>query len=154
MTIYTPDIDRSRVNGVCQKKYAVIVFIYGFDNSIYQMSTFSKWNDKHHLFNGELIPTFETIFIMFNYRQRVFSSFYLDGVYPGNLLLFDQNLALQWASEYIGEFCGDTGRVALNGHSHGAFSTELHLISKLSNKLINAAIVQSSPGFFRVCKST
>lgn len=150
MTIYTPDIERSKVNGVCQNKYAVIVYIYGFDNSIFRMSPFSKWDDKHHLYNAELIPTFDTIFIMFNYRQRQFASLFLDGVYPGNLLLFDQNLVLRWASEHIDDFCGDKERITLNGQSYGGYATELHLISKLSNKIINTAIVQSSPGFFKV----
>ena len=150
MTIYTPDIERSKVNGVCRKKFAVIVYITGAEGSIFRMSLFSKWNEQHHLYNGELFPTFETIFLMFNYRQRAFSSLYLDDVYPGNLPLFDQNLALQWTSEYIGDFCGDNQRITLNGHSFGAFSTQLHLISKLSNRMINTAIVQSSPGFFKV----
>ena len=154
MTIYTPDIERSKVHGVCQEKYAVIVYIYGKDNSIFRMSSFSNLNDKHHLYNAELIATFDTIFIMFNYRQNQFSSLYLDGVYPGNLMLFDQNLVLQWTRQYIDAFCGDSGRVTLNGHSLGGYAIQLHLISKLSNQLVKTAILQSPSGLFKVGKST
>ena len=150
LNMWTPDLEASKVNGVCRKKYAVIIYLFGFDNSIFRMSPFSRWDDKRHLYNAELIPTFETIFIILNYRQRLFSSFYLHEAYPGNLLLFDQNLALQWTRQHIDAFCGDTERLTLNGQSHGAFATELHLISKISNRLFSTAIVQSSPGFFKV----
>lgn len=61
LNVWTPDIEKSKANGTCQKKYAVIVYIYGYDSSIYQMSSLAKWNEKHHFYNAERIATFDTI---------------------------------------------------------------------------------------------
>ncbi|KAK7086771.1 Carboxylesterase 5A [Halocaridina rubra] len=66
-----------------------------------------------------------------------------DSVLPGNLGLKDQNLALRWIQENIRDFGGNPKKVTLFGHSAGAASVHLHLMSPYSAGLFQQAILQS-----------
>ena len=51
---------------------------------------------------------------------------------PGNLGLWDQNMALHWVQNNIGKFGGDPTHVTLMGHGSGAASVSMHMISPAS----------------------
>ncbi|XP_074034306.1 esterase FE4 [Leptinotarsa decemlineata] len=67
-----------------------------------------------------------------------------DGVFPANISLKDQNLALKWIQRNIIYFGGDPSKVTLVGHSSGAVSVGFHVISEKSKGLLSGAILQSS----------
>ena len=58
-----------------------------------------------------------------------------DAASRGNYGMLDQRLALQFIQENIGRFSGDSNKVTIGGHSAGAFSVGLHLVSPLSQGL-------------------
>jgi para-nitrobenzyl esterase len=62
----------------------------------------------------------------------------------GNYHHQDQQLALQWVRENIGEFNGDKGNVTLFGESAGGNDVCRHLSSRQSDGLFHRAILQSS----------
>lgn len=51
---------------------------------------------------------------------------------PGNLGLWDQNMALRWVQNNIGKFGGDPSHVTLMGHGSGAASVSMHMVSPAS----------------------
>ena len=51
---------------------------------------------------------------------------------PGNLGLWDQNMALRWVQENIGKFGGDPTKVTLMGHGSGAASVSMHMVATAS----------------------
>jgi esterase, putative (fragment) len=58
-----------------------------------------------------------------------------DEIAPGNLGLYDQNLALQWVKRNIAQFNGDPDDITLFGQGAGAACVFFHLISPLSKGL-------------------
>ncbi|XP_033120785.1 cAMP-regulated D2 protein-like [Anneissia japonica] len=77
-------------------------------------------------------------------RALGFAVFGEDGV-DGNLGFIDQQFALQFVRDNIGNFGGDSDKVTLFGQSAGAQSVSLHLVSNSSNHLFHRAIIQSNP---------
>jgi len=67
----------------------------------------------------------------------------------GNYGLMDQELALQWVQDNIGEFNGDKTKVQVFGQSAGGMSIEAHLMREkdrpADKKLFNSAVLHSSP---------
>lgn len=55
----------------------------------------------------------------------------------------DQVLALKWISANIEHFGGDRDNIVLFGHSSGASSVNLHMISPQTNNLFQKAIMMS-----------
>ncbi|KAK7486054.1 hypothetical protein BaRGS_00022663 [Batillaria attramentaria] len=66
-----------------------------------------------------------------------------DDTLPGNLGLWDQNLALRWVKDNIRAFGGDDEVVTLFGESAGSWSTGLQIVSPYSKGLFHRAILQS-----------
>jgi para-nitrobenzyl esterase len=62
----------------------------------------------------------------------------------GNYGLLDQQAALQWVRDNIGEFGGDPDNVAIAGTSAGGQSVGLQLVSLGSAGLFHRAIIQSA----------
>ncbi|KAK7463168.1 hypothetical protein BaRGS_00038227 [Batillaria attramentaria] len=66
-----------------------------------------------------------------------------DDTLPGNLGLWDQNLALRWVKDNIRAFGGDPEVVTLFGESAGSWSTGLQIVSPYFKGLFHRAILQS-----------
>lgn len=56
----------------------------------------------------------------------------LSGVTRGNFGLMDQVAALHWIQENIKEFAGDPQNVTMIGHSHGAVSVNLLMLTPMA----------------------
>jgi len=92
-----------------------------------------------HYFMDEAV-----VLVTLNYRLSALGFLSTgDSSAPGNYGLLDQRLALQWVQDNIADFGGDPGRVTLFGHSAGAISVGLHVLSPLSRGLFHRAISMS-----------
>lgn len=88
------------------------------------------------------------IFVSFNYRVNVFGFFAhpaLDeeGHDFANYGFMDQQLALKWVQQNIGNFGGDPDNVTIFGESAGGMSVLFHMASPRSKGLFHKGIVQS-----------
>ncbi len=63
----------------------------------------------------------------------------------GNYGLADQQAALRWVRDHIGDFGGDPRKVTIAGESAGGMSVCDHLVAPGSAGLFRAAIIQSAP---------
>jgi len=68
-----------------------------------------------------------------------------DGASAGNYGFADQQAALRWVHDNIGDFGGDPDRVTVAGESAGAMSVCDHLVAPGSAGLFHAAVVMSGP---------
>ena len=66
-----------------------------------------------------------------------------DHALPGNLALWDQNLALRWVHNNIRAFHGDPDGVTIFGESGGSISVGLQMMSPQSRGLFKRIIMQS-----------
>ncbi|XP_053148718.1 cholinesterase-like [Hemicordylus capensis] len=100
------------------------------------------------VYNGaSLAATEKVIVVSLNYRLGVLGFLSLPPDAPGNMGLLDQQLALRWVKENAAAFGGDPSRVTMFGHSAGAASVGLHLLSPGSQPLFAQAVLQSgTPG--------
>ncbi|XP_003742834.1 cholinesterase 1 [Galendromus occidentalis] len=94
-------------------------------------------------FRGTQLAAFgDVVAVNMNYRLGLFGFLDLDlPEAPGNMGHTDQTLAMEWVQKYIALFGGDPQRVTLFGVSAGGFSISAHLISKQSEGLFHAAII-------------
>ncbi|CAH1981749.1 unnamed protein product [Acanthoscelides obtectus] len=89
----------------------------------------------------------DIIMVSFNFRQGPLGFLTTnDSVIPGNVGLWDQNIALKWVQQNIEAFGGDPKKVTLMGHSSGAVSVTFHMLSKQSAGLFSGAIAESGAG--------
>ena len=96
----------------------------------------------HHFMDNDVIM------VSFNYRLSILGSLYLDrDKVPGNQMMRDQILALQWVQENIGQFGGDKGRVTIFGESAGGMSVMNLVLSPAAKGLFTAAITMSGSPF-------
>ena len=117
---------------------AVMTWIYG--------GGFYSGTSTLDLYNGGILAaTSDVVVVSVQYRVGILGFAYL-GIpgAPGNQGLLDQQLALEWIADNVGNFGGDRGRVTLFGESAGAASVGLHLLSPLSRDYFRYAIMQSS----------
>lgn len=120
-----------------EERLPVLVWIYG--GGFYAGST------DMDVYDGSAIASLnKAIIVSINYRVGIFG-FLNSGSEeaPGNVGLYDQNLALKWIKSNIGYFGGDPDKITIMGESAGAWSVSLHLISPMSRNLFNSAIIQS-----------
>merc|ERR1719334_861337 len=86
----------------------------------------------------------EVILVSLNFRISVLGGLYLPGGQaPGNQIMRDQVLGLQWVQENIQRFGGDPKRVTIFGESAGGMRVINHMLSPMSAGLFTAAIAQS-----------
>nr|XP_034963161.1 cholinesterase-like isoform X2 [Zootoca vivipara] len=96
------------------------------------------------LYNGAFLAATENIIVVsMNYRLGFFGFLFLPPEVPGNMGLWDQQLALKWVKENAAVFGGDPAQLTLFGHSAGAASVGFHLLSPASQPLFARAVVQS-----------
>jgi carboxylesterase type B len=78
------------------------------------------------------------------YRLNIFGFFTTtDSEAPGNYGMFDQIAALDWVKRNIGHFNGTSDNIIIYGHSSGAISVGLHMLSPLSKGKFHKAIAMS-----------
>lgn len=78
------------------------------------------------------------------YRLNILGFFTTtDGEAPGNYGILDQIAALDWVQKNIKSFGGNTENVVIYGHSSGAISVGLHMLSPLSRGKFSKAIAMS-----------
>lgn len=72
-------------------------------------------------FVGDIVSAYgKLVVVVVNFRQGLFGFFSTDdAAAPGNLGLWDQQLAITWINENIASFGGDAELVTLVGHSTG-----------------------------------
>lgn len=92
----------------------------------------------------ELLLNRDIVLVTFNYRLGPLGFLSLANTkYPGNYGLKDQLLALQWVNRNIEQFGGNRSLITLYGHSAGAVSAHLHLLTSKSHGLFQRAIISS-----------
>ncbi|XP_058023699.1 acetylcholinesterase-like [Ahaetulla prasina] len=96
------------------------------------------------VFNGtHLAATENVIVVTINYRLGALGFLYLPPAAPGNLGLWDQQLAVKWIKENAAAFGGDPSRVTILGHSAAGSCVNLHLLAPKSQDLFAQAVIQS-----------
>ncbi|XP_070594034.1 cholinesterase-like [Erythrolamprus reginae] len=96
------------------------------------------------VFNGtSLAATENVIVVTINYRLGALGFLYFPGAAPGNLGLWDQQLALKWIKANVAAFGGDPSRVTIFGQSAGAACVNFHLLAPKSKDLFAQAVIQS-----------
>ncbi|XP_054436278.1 cholinesterase isoform X2 [Pteronotus mesoamericanus] len=120
------------------KNATVMVWIYG--------GGFQSGTSSLYVYDGKFLARAERVIVVsMNYRVGALGFLALPGnsEAPGNMGLFDQQLALQWVQRNIAAFGGNPKSVTLFGESAGAVSVSLHLLSPRSHPLFTRAILQS-----------
>lgn len=80
--------------------------------------------------SGQDLAAEGLVIITVNYRLNIFGFFCLgSNEARGNLGLLDQYISLIWVKENIHEFGGDPKKLSVFGHSSGAVSVALHMVS-------------------------
>ncbi|XP_070593978.1 acetylcholinesterase-like isoform X1 [Erythrolamprus reginae] len=96
------------------------------------------------MYNGAHLAAAEDVIVVtINYRLGALGFLYLPPAAPGNLGLWDQQLALEWIKENAGVFGGDPSQVTIFGHSAGGYSVNFHLLAPKSQDLFAQAVIQS-----------
>ncbi|WKY15850.1 hypothetical protein Q1695_000938 [Nippostrongylus brasiliensis] len=119
------------------KRLAVMVWVYG--------GGFWSGTSTLEVYDGRILPVEENVILVsMNYRVSMFGFLYLGRrEAPGNMGLWDQQLALKWVHKNIDVFGGDPNRIVLFGESAGAASVNMHMLSARSTPYFQRAIIQS-----------
>nr|QIK02108.1 carboxylesterase 7 [Holotrichia parallela] len=133
LNVYTSELPNDDV-----RSKAVMVYIYG--------GAFMAGDAREETYGPQFLLTKDVVVVILNYRIGIFGFLSLDdpnlGV-TGNAGLKDQVLALKWVKENIEYFGGDPTNILLFGHSAGAMSVHLQLLSPMSEGLFHKALSQS-----------
>lgn len=123
--------------------YTYIIFV--FNGNLFQGSPGVKgyavifWIHPGDFSSGSPIDIepFQIVFkqkiivVTFSYRLNIFGFLSTaDGEAQGNFGLMDQSAALFWVKKNINHFGGNENKITIMGHSAGAVSVGLHLISE------------------------
>ncbi|XP_054168287.1 cholinesterase-like, partial [Oppia nitens] len=101
------------------------------------------------LHNGSILATNDMVIVTVNYRLDVFGFLYTnDPSAPGNVGIYDQQLALKWVKHNIHKFGGNSNQITIFGQSVGSWSVSLHILSPLSKGLFHRGIMQSGAQLF------
>ncbi|CAG2118762.1 unnamed protein product, partial [Medioppia subpectinata] len=131
LNIWTPPADSG------QPLRPVMVWFYG--------GAFTVGSIFMSSYNGSVLATHDVLVVSVNYRVNAFGFLYTDDPSaPGNVGLYDQQLALRWVQQNIGHFGGDPQTVTIFGESAGSWSVSAHLSSPLSRGLFRRAIMESA----------
>ncbi|CAG2112674.1 unnamed protein product [Medioppia subpectinata] len=141
LNIWSPNISGDTTNN---KLYPVMVWIYG--------GGFQTGSVDLDLYDGQTLATIgDVVVVTFNYRTGIFGLFYADSDdAPGNLVLHDQRMAIQWVSDHIDRFGGDPELITVFGESAGSISAGVHLLSPNSSQLFKRAILQSGSPYHNI----
>lgn len=134
LNVYTPILPQSRQH----RPLPVIVFIHG---GSWYFGAGSEYGPAYLLEE-------DVILVTLNYRMGVLG-FVSTGNedLPGNMGMKDQVLAMKWVYENIKNFGGDPKRITLAGHSSGATSVQLHMISQTARQYFTQGLSISSSAF-------
>lgn len=84
------------------------------------------------------------IVVIINYRLHALGFMYMPSMgISGNAGMKDQQMALEWVYENIGNFGGNPNQICLFGESAGAACVNFHLLNPKSRRFINTMILQS-----------
>ncbi|CAO2612871.1 Bche [Lemmus lemmus] len=120
------------------KNATVMVWIYG--------GGFQTGTSSLPVYDGKYLARVERVIVVsMNYRLGALGFLALPGnsEAPGNMGLFDQQLALHWVQRNIAAFGGNPQSVTLFGESAGAASVNFHLLCPQSYPLFTRAILES-----------
>lgn len=89
------------------------------------------------------------VLVTMNYRLGPFGFLALDaaGEYAGNMGLKDQRLAIKWVHDNARAFGGDPELVTLYGHSAGAVSVHMHILTATSRPYFKRAILSGASAY-------
>lgn len=115
----------------------VLVWIHG--------GAFKFGSSHERWYNGAALAALnDVVVVSFNYRLGMLGFFDSgDETAPGNVGLWDQNLALRWVRQNIENFGGDPDAVTVFGESAGAMSIHAHMLSPHSEGLFTRAFLLS-----------
>ncbi|XP_064470111.1 acetylcholinesterase-like [Ornithodoros turicata] len=121
----------------CEKPLPVMVYVHG--------GAF-QWGDSSLVFfdGRNFVAATGIILVSFNYRVGVFGFLSTETKeLPGNMGLWDQNMALKWVKNNIASFGGNSEEITLCGQSAGGMSVGVHALSPHSKGLFKRIIMQS-----------
>ncbi|XP_060095204.1 cholinesterase-like [Heteronotia binoei] len=96
------------------------------------------------IYDGAFLAATENVIVVsMNYRLGALGFLSLPPAAPGNIGLFDQQLALRWVRENAAVFGGAPFQITIFGHSAGGVSVSYHLLSPGSQHLFDRAVLQS-----------
>lgn len=112
-----------------------VVWIHG---GAFQYGTGNRLRPHYFLRNNNMA------LVTIEYRLGILGFLYAGNEEaPGNVGLFDQQMALRWVKDNIGRFGGDGDRITVLGFSAGSASVNYHMTSPISRGLFSKAIIVS-----------
>ncbi|UYV62630.1 BCHE [Cordylochernes scorpioides] len=119
------------------KQKAVMIWVYG--------GSFLAGSITFPFYNGLALSGLgDVVVVTVNYRVGSFGLLTAATAdEPGNLALYDQQLAFTWVKDNIHHFGGDPSKITIFGESAGGMSIAAHVTSPKSKGLFQRAIIQS-----------
>ncbi|XP_056645620.1 juvenile hormone esterase-like isoform X1 [Diorhabda sublineata] len=131
LNVYTP-----QKPGTSEQPLPVLFYIHG--GGFFYGSGARQYHEPKYFMD------YDVVVVTFNYRLGPFGFLTTaDDVIPGNLGLKDQLYALKWTVENINLFGGDADKITVVGESAGATSAGFMQLSKRTEGLARAYILQS-----------
>lgn len=131
INIYTPSTNKS-------SNFPVIFFIHGGG---------FRYGSGTEM-GGQFLMDYNVVFVSFNYRLGPLGFLSTgDDIVPGNMAMWDQNLALKFTNKHIKAFGGDSTKITIFGVSSGALSVQFHYLAKPSWGLFQRGFAQSGSVF-------